>query len=281
MALPTQRIVPGRLEQTYRQEWNQLNAAEAISKLWTKQPGLWKDDPGHARIIANRLGWIPVLDSVRAEAAELRQFAQETMARSVRDIVLLGMGGSSLAPEVFSLTFPPSAEGRRFFVLDTTDPESIAAVSSAVNLPHTLFIVASKSGKTIETLSQFFYFQNRPQQAGVQPPGRNFIAITDGGSHLDTLASEQGFQHIFRNPEDIGGRYSALSYFGLMPAALWGVDVATVLDSAIAMRAACGPQADASANPALALGALLGAAAREQHDGAAFDSQAGRAGELD
>ena len=128
-------------------------------------------------------------------------------------------------------------------------------------------MVASKSGKTIETLSQFFYFQSRLQQAGgVRPPGQNFIAITDAGSYLDGLATEQNFLHIFRNPADIGGRYSALSYFGLVPAALWGVDLAAVLDSAIAMRAACGPQASAAGNPALELGALMGAAAGQKHD---------------
>jgi glucose-6-phosphate isomerase len=107
MALPAQRIVPGRLEQAYRQEWNRLSAAEAIPKMWSKQANLWKDDADHAKVIANRLGWIPVLDSARADSADLARFAAEVAANGLRDVVLLGMGGSSLAPEVFSLTFPP------------------------------------------------------------------------------------------------------------------------------------------------------------------------------
>src|SRR5262249_50446377 len=150
--------------------------------------------------------------------------------------------------------------------LDSTDADSILELANTIDLPRTLFIVASKSGKTIETLSQFFYFEARLQAAGVRATGANFIAITDGGSYLDQLASQRNFRQIFRNPADIGGRYSALSYFGLAPAALWGVDIGAVLDSAIRMRAACGPEGNESANPAIALGALLGAAAREGHD---------------
>jgi glucose-6-phosphate isomerase len=184
----------------------------------------------------------------------------------LRSIVLLGMGGSSLAPEVFSLLFPPGPGGRRFFVLDTTDPESLRAVQSLLEPESTLFIVASKSGSTIETLSQFHYFLDRLQRAGIAQPGKHFIAITDAGSHLDALAQEHGFRRIFRNPADIGGRYSALSFFGLVPAALWGIDVNTILDSASEMMAASGPQAAPETNPALRLAALLGAGAMQGCD---------------
>jgi glucose-6-phosphate isomerase/transaldolase/glucose-6-phosphate isomerase len=176
------------------------------------------------------------------------------------------MGGSSLAPEVFSLVFPAPADGRRFFVLDTTDPESLLAVERSLDLARTLFIVASKSGSTIETLSQFSYFLGRLQQARIASPGAHFIAITDAGSRLDQLAQEHNFRRIFRNPADIGGRYSALSYFGLVPAALWDVDVNAVLDAASEMSAACGPQVPPESNPALRLAALLGAAASQGSD---------------
>jgi glucose-6-phosphate isomerase len=266
MSLPAQRISPGLLAEAYEQERNRFGAEQAIRKMWAKEARLWKDDPEHARVITNRLGWITVLDSMRSEVPTLTNFARDVLESGLRDIVLLGMGGSSLAAEVFSLTFPAPSGGRRFFVLDSTDPESLLEVQRSLDLAKTLFIVASKSGKTIETLSQFHYFRERLNQAGIRPVGRSFMAITDGGSFLDQLATEHAFRRIFRNPPDIGGRYSALSYFGLVPAALWGVDLAAVLDAAIEMRAACGPDALAEHNPALQLAALLGAAARRGDD---------------
>jgi glucose-6-phosphate isomerase len=265
MPLTFQQISPGYLADAYQEESNRLRAGEAVQKMWAKQPSLWKDDAEHARIIANRLGWISVLDSMRAEAPALRNLARDVKESGVRDIVVLGMGGSSLAAEVFSFTFPAPA-GQRFFVLDSTDPASILEVERSIDLAHTLFIVASKSGKTVETLSQFFYFHRRLTQAGVRPEGRSFLAITDRGSYLDHLADEYSFRLTYRNPPDIGGRYSALSYFGLVPAALWGVDIGAVLDSAMEMRAACCPEVEADANPAFQLGSLLGAAARRGDD---------------
>jgi glucose-6-phosphate isomerase len=265
MPLTAQRISPGYLADVCQEESNRLRAGEAVQKLWAGQPGLWKDDSGHARTIANRLGWIGVLDSMRAEAPALQDLARDIRDSGVGDIVLMGMGGSSLGAEVFSLIFP-APPGRQFLVLDSTDPAAIQQVERSIDLPHTLFVVASKSGKTIETLSQFFYFHRRLVQAGIRPVGRSFLAITDRGSYLDHLAEEYDFRLTFRNPEDIGGRYSALSYFGLVPAALWGVDIAAVLDGAIEMRAACGPEREADANPALQLGSLLGAAARRGDD---------------
>ena len=261
VTLPTQHVSPGRLEAACRQEFGRLVAASAIEKIWAKQPGLWKPDPDHARIITNRLGWIGVLETMRNEAAALGEFARQIQMAELNDVVLLGMGGSSLAPEVFSLTFPRPANSRRFFVLDSTDPASVLTVEKAVDLRHTLFIVASKSGKTLETLSQFSYFHHRLYLSGIRPQGPSFVAITDHGSYLARLARENRFRHTFLNPGDIGGRYSALSYFGLVPALLWGVDIPAVLDGAMEVRTACEPGAPAETNPALALGALLGAAA--------------------
>jgi glucose-6-phosphate isomerase len=265
MPLTAQRISPGYLGDVCQEESNRLRAGQAVQKLWAGQPGLWKDDSGHARTIANRLGWIGVLDSMRAEAPALQDLARDIRDSGMADIVLMGMGGSSLGAEVFSLIFP-APQGRQFFVLDSTDPAAIQQVERSIDLPHTLFVVASKSGKTIETLSQFFYFHRRLVQAGIRPAGRSFLAITDRGSYLDHLAEEYDFRLTFRNPEDIGGRYSALSYFGLVPAALWGVDIGAVLDGAIEMRVACSPEHEADANPALQLGSLLGAAARRGDD---------------
>jgi glucose-6-phosphate isomerase/transaldolase/glucose-6-phosphate isomerase len=266
IALRKQRIVPGRLAPAYEAELGRLRANQVIARLWARETSLWKAGGAHAETIANRLGWLSAVEAMRAEAHDLIAFGNEMAALGLHDLVLLGMGGSSLAPEVFSLLFPAPADGRRFFVLDTTDPESIRAVEHSVDPARTLFIVASKSGRTIETLSQFACFRSQLNQAGVARPGGHFIAITDAGSPLDQLAQEHGFRRIFRNPADIGGRYSALSYFGLVPAALWGADVNKVLDAAAEMEAACGPQAPVESNPALRLGALLGAAALSGRD---------------
>ncbi len=237
-----------------------------MQKVWAKDASLWQADDAHARVIANRLGWIGVLHEMQEASGELLQFGRKIRQSGARNIVLLGMGGSSLAPEVFALTFPAPAADCRFFVLDSTDPGSIRTVDRAVDLRETLFVVASKSGKTLETLSQFLYFHNRFQTSGVRLDGQHFVAITDAGSYLAQLAAEYSFQRTFLNPSDIGGRYSALSYFGLLPAALWGVDLESVVGSAIQMRDACGPSAHGESNPALQLGALLGAAAGQGTD---------------
>jgi hypothetical protein len=165
------------------------------------------------------------------------------------------MGGSSLAPEVLALTFG----GRPLIALDTTHPESIKAVEESGDLGTTLFVVASKSGTTIETLSQFSYFYDAVRD------GSHFIAITDSGSSLEALASERGFRRVFQNPADIGGRYSALSYFGLVPGALIGVDIEALLKSAASMADACGT-GDATENPGALLGVAMGEAARAGRD---------------
>ena len=260
-----QRIFAGRLEQAYREELSRLRTADAVSKMWAGQPALWSVDPVQGKLVVNRLGWISILDQMRAEAAALADLGREMDAAGLRDLVLLGMGGSVLAAEAFSRMFPHPPRRGRFLVLDSTDPESILEVQRQIDLPRTMFVVASKSGRTIGILSQFFYFHHRVQQAGIRPPGSRFIAITDG-SYLDQLATDYKFRRTYRKPSDIGGSYSALSYFGLVPAALWSVDVAGVLDSAMEMRVTCEPQAPAEANPALELGALLSAATKNGAD---------------
>lgn len=263
--MPSQHILVGALGDAWRAEVERLAVAQTIEKLWARQPEIWKREPEHQRVIANRLGWLDSIAPMQKAVGQMAAFAREVRAAGYRDVVLLGMGGSSLAPEVFSLTFPPSAPGR-FYVLDSTDPASVLGVERAVDLHTTLFIVASKSGKTIETLSQSEYFYARVEAAGVSPAGKNFIAITDANSQLEFQAERCKYRRTFLNPADIGGRYSALSYFGLVPAALWGVDLIALLDSAAAMQKACGPEATPPSNPALTLGALLGVAGQKRRD---------------
>ena len=181
--------------------------------MWLHDEKLW-GGPGPE--IGNRLGWLTIADRLLEEAGDLKAFAEQCKADGLTDAVLLGMGGSSLAPEVFRLSFGDRG-GLRLHVLDSTDPGAVLTVERAVDVAKTLFIVSSKSGGTIETLSHFRYFF---EKAGRD--GSHFVAVTDPGSPLEDLAGEHGFRRAFLNDPDIGGRYSALSYFGIVPAARRG-----------------------------------------------------------
>lgn len=263
--IPSQQIFPGRLEAAYRATLHRLAAESVLARIWEGKAEVWKEAPEHVRVIRNRLGWLTAPVRMQAEAASLERFATSVWESGARQFVLLGMGGSSLAAEVFARTFP-GRTGAHFIVLDSTDPEMILRVERSLAWLQTLFVVASKSGTTVETLAQFRYFFSRLQAAGAAPAGAHFVAITDPGSPLERLAEEHRFRSIFRNDPTIGGRYSALSYFGLVPAALWGVPLSAVLESAVAMRAACAPERASVSNPAFSLGALLGTAARHGAD---------------
>lgn len=233
-------------------------AADVGARLAAADPTLWKaDDPAHQAIIANALGWTSVYADVRGELQDLAEFVTEARAEGFRSAVLLGMGGSSLAPEVFRDVLA-DGEGMELHVLDSTDPAAVLAVEEAVDLDRTLFIVASKSGSTTETASFHAYFYERLRERCGDHAGAHFVAITDQGTSLQRQAEEQGFRAVFINPSDIGGRYSALSFFGLVPAALLGIDLERLLDGVNAVAAACGAGVPAAVNPALRLGAALG-----------------------
>jgi transaldolase/glucose-6-phosphate isomerase len=235
-------------------------------RVWDKDPSLWKPDPAQQNEITNRLGWLDVMTQMRAEIPRLTALRDALRDEQVSDVVLLGMGGSSLAPEVLRETFATSATRPHLHVLDSTDPATILDVSSAIDLRHTVFIVASKSGGTTETLSQFRYFHAKVAEFAGDDAGRQFIAITDAGTKLDDMAQTLHFREIFRNPSEIGGRYSALSFFGLVPGALIGVDIEKLLDRADAMAKACGPNVPARENPGVWLGAILGTLANGGRD---------------
>jgi len=234
-----------------------LQQEDAPKRLWAKDPTLWSADPGKAQEIRDRLGWLTVADAMQEKAGELRQLAAD--GRAYSDVVLLGMGGSSLCPDVLRSTFGSSRGHPVLHVLDTTDPATILAVRSKIRLQDSLFIVASKSGETTETLSHFAYFWDQVKALGDgSATGSHFAAITDPGTSLDALAQEHGFRWTFRNPPDIGGRYSALSYFGLVPGALIGLDVGEMLDRAQEMARACAGTVPVETNPGAWLGAVMG-----------------------
>lgn len=239
-------------------EWESAGLAR---RIWAKDPTVWAETD--LPELADRLGWLGLPDEMAGVVSELRGFASEVANEGIRFVVLLGMGGSSLAPEVYQATFG-NAEGHpELIVLDSTHPGAVQAVDARIDLAHTLFLVASKSGTTLETLSFFRYFWNRLMQQGL-PQGEHFAALTDPGSALEDLAAERGFRRVFSTPPEVGGRYSALTYFGLVPAALIGADIAAVLASAAA--AADSSRSGAADNPGLVLGAVWGEAALAGRD---------------
>ncbi|UCF99105.1 MAG: hypothetical protein JSV89_06100 [Spirochaetaceae bacterium] len=261
----------GKYGQSVDAAVQRLKAEGVIRRIWSHDHTVWKSDPTE---ISNRLGWLRVAETSRQNIGRLTGLADQLRAAGYRQSVLLGMGGSSLAPEVFSRTFGPAEGYLALAVIDSTDPELILSFSEGLDLQKTLFIVSTKSGGTVETLSFFKYFYNRIVEAvGLDRAGEHFVAITDPGSKLADLAREYKFRETFLNDPDIGGRYSALSYFGLVPAALLGIDLAKLLERAIAAagnwgspdrtgeNAGKGDGGEAATNPCAVLGAVLGALA--------------------
>ena len=247
-----------------------LARRDASAKIWAKDPSLWKREPDHQKIIRNSLGWLTVMETTRQHAADLAKLAVEVERTGFSHVVLLGMGGSSLCPDVLRLTFGRLAGFPKLAVLDTTDPASVQAVEQFVDLPRTLFIVASKSGTTPEITAFYQYFFAKVQSLKGERAGEQFIAITDAGTPLERIGAEKKFHHVFLNPTDIGGRYSALSFFGTAPGTLMGLDVLRLLDRAEAMARACGPTVPIRENPAAVLGALMGVLAKAGRDKLTF-----------
>ncbi len=225
-----------------------------ISRIWKHDHTVWKPDPAE---IGNRLGWLHIAEASKENLPRLKAFADQVRSAGYREAVLLGMGGSSLAPEVFSKTFGTAEGFLDLSVIDSTDPGLILSYTESLDLGKTIFIVSTKSGGTVETLSFFKYFYNRVAEAvGAARAGEHFVAITDPGSKLAALAEEYGFRATFINDPNIGGRYSALSYFGLVPAALLGVDLDLLLERAL--EAACNCESCNCSPGGNNQGALLG-----------------------
>jgi RpiB/LacA/LacB family sugar-phosphate isomerase len=246
-----------------------LERRDAGRRLWARDPGLWTDDAATAEAIRRRLGWLAAPAAMRGRLGEVRAVADRARGDGVADVVLLGMGGSSLAPEVLAATFGPVAGAPPLTVLDTTDPGAIRAARARLKPSRSLVVVASKSGTTVEVQSLYAYFRGEVARE-VARPGEHFIAITDAGTPLDRLATADGFRHVFRNDPDIGGRFSALSYFGLVPAALCGIDPRPLVDAALSMAAQCRTFEPLRDNPGARLGAILAGLAGAGRDKVTF-----------
>jgi glucose-6-phosphate isomerase len=233
---------------------SQLAAKDFTAKLYQHQANLWKTEEEHTKIINNSLGWTEVYNWTLEHLNEIKDFAS-SVKDTYKNVVLMGMGGSSLAPEVLRVLFGKKEGWPTLIVLDSTNPDWVSKVRAQIDPAKTLFIFASKSGGTVEPSSQFAYFYEEVAQAKVANPGDNFIAITDPGTGLENLAKEKKFRKIFLNKSDIGGRFSALSFFGMVPAALSGIDIEPILKSAKAF----GDSVKNNTNKApLELGALMG-----------------------
>lgn len=236
-----------------------------VRRLWERDPAIWgQADPAAASSLRKRLGWLEAPHAMRAHVARVKQVAQQVRDANVRTVYLLGMGGSSLCAEVLRAVYGVAGSYPDLVVLDTTDEETLTSVASRLDHAHALFIVASKSGTTIEISSMERFFWQPMQGALGDRAGHHFLAITDPGTALETLARERGYRATFLNPPDIGGRFSALSLFGLVPAALIGVPVDDFLDAAAAMAEGC--RGESRTNAGLELGAFMGAAGSSGRD---------------
>ena len=228
-----------------------------IRRLWAGDKSLWTGTDEDKWV-----GWLPVVEQELADVERLLGFAEDVKQRGFTDLVLLGMGGSSLGPEVFGETFGRQAGWPRFHMLDSTDPTQIKAIEQAVDLSKTLFIVSSKSGSTLEPNIFLDYFLDRVgAEYGRDKAGEHFVAVTDPGSSLERRAKQLGFAHIYYGVPSIGGRYSVLSKFGLVPAAAMGLDIKRLLETSQSMERACGPDVPPQENPGVQLGIALGVAA--------------------
>lgn len=235
-----------------------LEGLEFNTKFWAKDPTLWKQDKEHMEFIVKFLGWQKVYDWTLERIEDVTTFAND-VKQNFKHCVIMGMGGSSLAPEVFRTVFGKQNGWPELIVLDTTNPDWVGAARARINPAETLFIFASKSGGTVEPSSQFAYFFDEVKKAGVKEPGKNFAAITDPGTGLEALAKKHHFRKTFLNPADIGGRFSALSMFGIVPAAIMGVDVTKLLTVAKEQAATFSAEAPVKDNAAVKLGAFMGA----------------------
>ena len=236
-------------------------------RLWAKDYTLWSSQP--VPELTDRMGWLTLPETMHAQVPELGAFADRVRDEGFRHVVLLGMGGSSLAPEVFQRTFSNAPGRPELIVLDSTHPGAVRSVESRVDLGKTLFLVSSKSGTTTETNSFFYYFWERLRETGKEP-GPHFAAITDSDTPLEKLADERGFRATFSAPAEVGGRYSALSVFGLVPAALIGVDIRRLLDAAHTAAEASAFCVPEPSSAALRLGAVMGELALAGRDKITF-----------
>jgi transaldolase / glucose-6-phosphate isomerase len=254
--------LPAALEQQVNQTIEEWRASGKVRRLWSHDASLWTGTDE-----ANWLGWLGVTEDENAHARPLVELAEEIEAENISHALLLGMGGSSLCPEVLSRTFGRMRDFPELLVLDSTDPAQIKSIESKIDVKKTLFIVSSKSGSTLEpNIFKQYFFERAKQASGAERAGRQFIAITDPGSKMQAVAEGDKFRRIFFGVPSIGGRYSALSNFGLVPAAIMGLDIKKFLDRTEEMVQTCASSVPVKDNPGVVLGIVLGVLAKNGRD---------------
>ena len=253
------KLAPGSYFEAVQSALEKAGAASWSSRAWSKDASLWKSEPEHQKIILNSLGWLTVADSMLGAVDDLKTFAGEIRNGGFKHVMVCGMGGSSLCPEVLRQTFRHQNGFPELLVLDSTDPDTIENFRRHIDVERCLFVIASKSGTTTEPNVFHRYWYGQVAQHN-KTPGNQFITITDPGSQMVGVAQSEGFRRIFENQSDIGGRYSALSYFGMAPAALMGLDVERLLREASNVAHACKTN-DIHENVGALLGAAIGACA--------------------
>ncbi|MEA2718520.1 MAG: transaldolase / glucose-6-phosphate isomerase [Candidatus Eremiobacteraeota bacterium] len=257
---------PGGLASAIDAELDKLGQSEFLRKLWTHDPSPWSADPAHVEIIKHALGWVEIAQQTHAQSGDLRDFAH-ACAKRYEHVVVLGMGGSSLAPDILRATFGKTPGYPSLHVLDSTDTQQLKALDDSLDIAKSLFVVSSKSGTTTEPEAFFRYFFQRVQQTvGASNAGDHFVAVTDPGTKLEQEAKDNKFLRVFTNDANIGGRYSALSYFGMVPAALAGYDVTGILDRAINAMHANAATVAAYDAPGMRFGAAIGSLAKSGRD---------------
>jgi transaldolase/glucose-6-phosphate isomerase len=254
--------VPQELDSKVKAMLEQWQKADQVRRLWRHDASLWTGTDE-----ANWLGWLDIVDDQLSHIEHLKSIAQEVKSAGFQHALLLGMGGSSLCPEVMRMTFGKVAGYPELHVLDSTDPAQIRAIEKQIDLANTIFIVSSKSGSTLEpNIYKQYFFERVKQVVGEKQAGERFIAITDPGSKMQQVAESDNFRHVFFGLASIGGRYSALSNFGMVPAAILGVDVPKFLNAAQEMVHACGPTVPVAENPGVVLGTILGVLGNQGRD---------------
>ena len=254
--------LPETLAATVKSTIADWQSGGKVKRLWDRDASLWTGDDE-----AKWLGWLDIVDEQIAQHDALQKFAKEVQTRGFQHILLLGMGGSSLCPEVLRMTFGRIPRSPELHVLDSTDPAQVKAFEHKIDVTKTLFIVSSKSGSTLEpNIFKQYFFERAKQVVGTDKVGSHFVAITDPGSKMQQVAKGDHFLHVFFGRPSIGGRYSALSNFGMVPAAAMGMDTKKFLERAAAMGRTCGPSVKVEENPGAVLGIILGSAANARQD---------------
>jgi glucose-6-phosphate isomerase len=261
------RLALGSYGSAHRDTLERLGKDDAVRRIWSGDASLWKREESHRRVIENALGWLTIADRMAASLADLEAFVSQTV-RDTDHVVVLGMGGSSLAPLVFGTSFPASTGFPALEVLDSTEPSAVDSVGRRCDPARTIYVVSSKSGTTLEPNILFDYFYELANRALGDRAGERFVIVTDPGSALEKEAGRRRVRRVFPGDPKIGGRYSALSNFGVVPAALAGIPVAELLSRARDMADRC--RRAGEENPGLALGAALGAMALRGRDKLTF-----------